>query len=108
MTQYSLWKVSYTFEFPSDHAGDRMTESYVVIARTRDEARKKGDHCLLQTRSFTDLYSSIDDADCFIHELKGQRIHFPQLALDSDKKKFSLQPKISDDEKTLEFLVNEK
>lgn len=109
MTQYRLWKVSYTFEIPQDwDGGDRMTESYVVVAKTPDDAKKKGDHCLLQTRSFTDLYSSIADANCSVHELKGQRIHFPHLTLDSDKTKFSLQPKISEDKKTLEFIVKEK
>lgn len=108
MTQYYLWKVSYTFEVPSDFAGgERVTESYVVVAKTPEEARKKGDTCLLQTQGFTDLYSSVDAAQSYIHEIKGQKIHFPDL-LDSDKKKFTIQAKVSDDGKTLEFLVKEK
>lgn len=106
MSRYKLWNCRYSFDIPSDIAGEKQIENYVVAARNYTEAVYKGNICLLNNPAYISLNLTPNDVKPCVREIGRKRIKMPLLSIDEDK--FEVSAKLSKDSKSLEFLVKKK
>ncbi|GEM_PF-6396189 len=109
MDEYFLWKVTFSYEPPSEHVGDRVREIYTVIAPNKEEAESKAFNDFKETSTYVDLNLSQEGSvKTRVHQLKKQKIRLPDLTLRKDQEHFSVIPRLSRDHSSLEYLVAER
>ncbi|MDO8511512.1 MAG: hypothetical protein Q7S55_05095 [Nanoarchaeota archaeon] len=107
--EYSLWKVTFSYEAPGDHARNRERNVYVVPALDKDEAESKSLAHFSKTDAYTDLDLSREGlVRTTATEIKKQKITLPELTLAEDQEHFFIIPRLSTDGRSLEYLVTEK
>ncbi len=106
---YSLWKVTFSYESPDDQAGARLREVYVVPARDKDEAEIKSFTHFSRTNAYTDLGLSREGlVRTTSAKIKKRKITLPELTLAKDREDFFIISRLSTDGGSLEYLVTER
>lgn len=107
--QYSLWKVTFSYETPGERARNREREVYVVPALDRDEAENRSFAHFSKTPTYEDLGLSREDSvRTTVTKIKKQKIKLPPLSFPEDQENFCIVPRLSTDGCSLEFLVAER
>ena len=109
MPPYRLWKVTYRYETPGDYAQNWATDVYLIAARTKEEARRKGDDAFSSAPhdgiSAAALENATTAARPYVHTLP-----VPMLSTTQDQDSFSIDVKASvkNGRIGLEFLLTTK
>lgn len=105
---YSLWRVTFSYESPSEHVGARERQVYTVVAQQRDEAEQKSFAHFSNTRVYDDLSLHVEDrVRTSVNRIKKRKITLPQLTLPEDRERFLISPRLSGDNSNLEYIVHE-
>lgn len=108
-SRYSLWKVTFSYESPSEYAGVREREIYTVVAQHKDEAEAKSFLHFSETPAYTDLDLSREGLVLtMVTRIKKRKLTLPELTLAEDQEHFCIVPKLSTDSRSLEYLVTER
>lgn len=100
---------NFSYEAPSDFAGERDREVYTVPARDKGEAEAKAFNDFKETSVYAALNLSREDlVKTTARRVTKQKIILPQLTLEEDQANFEIIPKISADNSSLEYLVTER
>ncbi len=106
---YNLYTVTYSFEAPGEYADNRIRETYVVVGRTAEEAKEKTHKKFVQTPIYHDLRLDREGlVRTSVRQVGNKKIQFPSLSLAEDRDQFEIGVEVSEDKKSLEFLVREK
>ena len=103
-TQYSLWRVTFSYESPGEHAGARAREVYTVVARDGDEARSKSSATFIDTPA----YASAAMIRTTVNRIIKRKLTLPELSLAEDRDHFAVVPRLSRDNSSIEYLVTER
>ena len=107
--EYSLWKVTFSYETPGDHTSNRERNVYVVPALDKDEAESKSLAHFSETPAYHDLHLSREGlVRTTVTKMEKQEIKLPSLSLAEDQEHFFIVPRLSRDGCSLEYLVTEK
>ncbi len=116
---FKVWKVNYSFRVEiGERAGTQTSRnSYLVIARDEEEAFVKADGCYVKTGLAKEIFDELIknghyvgagaylDNFCRQASEYKRKIKIPQFDFESDSQDFSLEPKITEDGLSLEFIV---
>lgn len=105
---YSLYNVTFTFSAPSEYAGYRQKELYVVVGKDEEEAREKANAAFMQTPYCRELRVHEKDLTTRVRKMPNKRIRLPTASLAEDAQQFGIRARFSPDRKSLEFIVQKK
>ena len=106
--EYSLWRVTFSYESASEHIGTREREFYIVPAKKKDEAEQKSFAHFSKTSIYTDfLHSQKELVRITTTRMKNSKITLPQLTLTEDRQQFLISPRLSSDNSSIEYVVHE-
>lgn len=105
--EYSLWKVTLSYQVPIDLA-ERERTVYRVVAQRKDEAETKSLAHFSGTATYKYFNLSPENIQTTVTRTKKQKITLPLLTLEEDRANFEIIPKLSWDNSSLEFLVSER
>jgi len=108
MAEYSLWKVTFSYESPSDHVGDRERETYIVVADNKEEAQRKSFAHFSETSAYRDLPLSPELVQTTVTKIQKRKLSLPELTLEADQQEFVVIPRLSGDNSSIEYLVTER
>lgn len=104
--KYCLWKVSYSYPVPSDRARENQTDTYLIVAKNPAEVERKADDVFAKESFQADLLKrGLVKKSIRVYRKKTS---LPELTLESDKKRFSLEAKVLNDDGsfTIDFIVS--
>lgn len=102
--EYSLWKVTFSYEVPGERAENWERTVYTVVGADEDEAEKKS----LADFSRSEVYQYIHaDLHTTVTKIKKRKITKPELTLEEDQENFMILPRLVDNN-SLEFIVTER
>lgn len=105
---YNLYTVTYSFETPGERAKNRARQTYTVVSRTAKEAQEKAYQEFVLTPTYSDLGLHWECLKVSVRQTVKKKINVPTLSLTEDIEQFEIGVQVSEDEKSLEFLVREK
>ena len=107
--EYSLWKVTFSYETPGDSASNQDRKVYVVPAQDKDEAESKSFAHFSKTPAYTGLDLSREGlVRTTATKIKKKKVTLPKLTLPEDREHFFIISRLSTDGRSLEFLVTER
>jgi hypothetical protein len=102
--EYKLWEVNTAYPNP-ERIGGEIKTSYIIVAQSSMQAKKKAD----SFQEIIDAKAYFKESFRYIGVNKiTSKISFPLPFLSDDRNKFNFSARLSDDGKSLEYVVTHK